>query len=338
MSILDMFKGDPFTVQSLTDAINKVPFTPGRAGSVIDWNETGVATTSIAIEEKNGVLTLINPSPRGGPGSDIAKQKRTLRQLAIPHYQRDDAILADEVQGIREFGQENQVQTVQNVVNNRLAEHARDFDVTLEYQRIGAVKGIIVNGDTTELYNLFTEFGVSQQTEVDFGLDNATPDGTVRAACAGIVRMISRTLGGVAVPGVYAFCSDAFWDALIKNAEVRASYLNQQQAAELRGASAWQILDFGGIRFENMRGGVGEEEATSFIATDKAHFFPVGVPGLFRTVYAPADYVETVNTMGLARYAKQFPMPNDKGVSLEMQMNALNYCTRPRVLIKGKTT
>jgi hypothetical protein len=59
---------------------------------------------------------------------------------------------------------------------------------------------------------------------------------------------------------------------------------------------------------------------------------------LFRTVYAPADYIETVNTIGLPRYAKQYPMPNDKGISLEMQMNALNYCTRPRVLIKGKTT
>jgi hypothetical protein len=35
------------------------------------------------------------------------------------------------------------------------------------------------------------------------------------------------------------------------------------------------------------------------------YFFPVGVPGLFRQYNAPADFVETANTIGLPRYAKQ---------------------------------
>ena len=335
--MLDIFKSDAFSVMALTDAINAAPFIPGRAGAVVNWAESGVAQTSIAIEEKGGVLSLINPTPRGGPGQDIAKQKRTLRNLTIPHYQRDDGIMADEVQGVREFGQESQLATVQGVVNGRLAEHARDFDATLEYQRIGAVKGIILNGDGSTLYNLYTEFGVSAQSEVDFNLDAAST-GAVRETCAGVVRNIAKTLGGQPFSGVYGFCSDAFWDALIKNAEVRASYLQQAEASQLRTGTAYQSLNFGGVTFENYRGGVGTEEGTAFIATDKAHFFPVGVPGLFRTVYAPADYIETVNTIGLPRYAKQYAMPNDKGISLEMQMNALNYCTRPRALIKGKTT
>lgn len=335
--MLDIFKSDAFSVMALTDAINAAPFIPGRAGEVVNWAESGVAQTSIAIEERGGVLSLIMPTPRGGPGDAIAKQKRTLRNLTIPHYQRDDGIMADEVQGIREFGQESQLQTVEGVVKGRLAEHARDFDATLEYQRVGAVKGIILNGDGSTLYNLYTEFDVAAQSEVDFNLDAAST-GAVRETCAGVVRMIAKSLGGQPFKGVYGFCSDAFWDALIKNAEVRASYLAQQEASQLRTGTAYQALNFGGITFENYRGGIGAEEATAFIATDKAHFFPVGVPGLFRTVYAPADYIETVNTIGLARYAKQYPMPNDKGISLEMQMNALNYCTRPRVLIKGKTT
>ena len=65
---------------------------------------------------------------------------------------------------------------------------------------------------------------------------------------------------------------------------------------------------------------------------------PSGVPGLFRTVYAPADYIETVNTPGQRLYGKQWEMQNGKGVNLEFQMNALHYCTRPRVLIPGKRT
>jgi hypothetical protein len=52
-------------------------------------------------------------------------------------------------------------------------------------------------------------------------------------------------------------------------------------------------------------------------------------------VYAPADYIETVNTVGIPRYSKQFRMPNDKGINLEMQTNALSYCIRPTVLVQG---
>src|SRR5690606_3728733 len=98
------------------------------------------------------------------------------RTLTIPHYQVDDAVYADEVQGVRAFGSESQVQTVQGMVNSRLAQHVQwRLDPTLEYQRVGALKGIILNGDGSTLYNLFTEFGVSQISEVDFDLDNANP-------------------------------------------------------------------------------------------------------------------------------------------------------------------
>src|SRR5690606_28024256 len=97
------------------------------------------------------------------------KDKRTVRQLTVPHYQIDDTIMADEVQGVRAFGQESAVQTVFGLVNDRMAEHVREsFDPTLEYQRIGALKGVILNGDGSTLYNLFTEFSVSPPSTVDF--------------------------------------------------------------------------------------------------------------------------------------------------------------------------
>jgi hypothetical protein len=333
VGMLDVFKQDAFSIITLSDAINKIPFIPGRAGKVIDWNENGIPTTSIAIEEVNGVLQLVNPTPRGGPGSTSAKQKRTARTLAVPHYQVDDAIYADEVQGVRAFGQENQVQTVFGRVTERMTQHVQQtLDPTLEYQRIGAVKGIIVNQDGSTLYNLFTEFGVAQPAEVAFDLANLA-NGDVRALCDAVIRVIATALGGLTYQGVHAFASDSFWDALIKNAEVRATYLQQQEASQLRTGTAYQTLNFGGVTFENYRGSVG---STKFITDDKCNIFPVGVPGLWRTVYAPADYIETVNTIGLPRYAKQWQMDNGKGVHLETQSNPFSYCTRPNCLVQGK--
>jgi hypothetical protein len=54
----------------------------------------------------------------------------------------------------------------------------------------------------------------------------------------------------------------------------------------------------------------------------------------------PAQYlVETANTIGLPRYAKQaVDQQFARWVMLHVQSNPLPICTRPRVLIKGKRT
>jgi hypothetical protein len=90
------------------------------------------------------------------------------------------------------------------------------------------------------------------------------------------------------------------------------------------------------IVFEEYRGRVG---TVDFTDASKAYFFPVGVPGLFRQYNAPADFVETANTIGLPRYAKQaVDQQFARWVMLHVQSNPLPICTRPRVLIKGKRT
>lgn len=336
--MLDIFNDDAFGVVSLTDAVNKTPFVPGRAGAVASWAEDGVSTTTIAVEEIAGELKLVSSTPRGAPGTSVGKEKRSVRSLRIPHYQIDDGIMADEVQGVRAFGQESQVETVFGLVNRRMAQHvAWRIDPTLEHQRIGALKGIILDGDGSTVYNLFTEFGVSQMTEVDFDLDAGSPTaGALRQVCDDVARDVADELGGVGYSGLHAFCGKTFWQNLIAHSEVREVYLaSQTQATQLLNPMAYRSIRIGDITFEEYRGSVG---GTAFVHTDKCHIFPIGVPGLYRTVYAPADYIETVNTPGLPRYAKQYRMPNDKGVSLEVQSNALSYVTRPRVLVKGKRT
>lgn len=335
---LDVFNQDAFSTVSLTDSINNVLFVPGRAGQIVGWEEEGVPTTSIMIEEQDGELKLLNPSPRGGPGETSADKQRKARSLIIPHYQHDDFIPADSVQNIRSFGSTNALESLQERVNTKLEQHVRwKLDPTLEYQRVGALKGIILNADGTTLYNLFTEFGVSQAAEVDFDLDNATPaGGALREKCDDVDRIVAAALGGVPYAGIGAICGETFWKNLIAHPEVREVYLaSQTMAAALLNPMAYKTIKLGNITFEEYRGASG---ATPYVNTDKVHLFPIGVPGLYRTIYAPADYEETVNTNGLPRYAKQYPSPNGKGRHLESQMNALNYCTRPKALVKGKRT
>lgn len=338
MGALDVFASDAFSVLSLTDAINKVPFIPGQVMGLGLFQESGVATTSVLIEEKDGVLYLVPNTPRGAPGKQNQTSKRTARSLVIPHLPVSDRILADEVQNVRAFGSESALEGVQAVVDGRTMTMSQSLDATTEHLALGAIKGQILDSDgSTVIYDLFTEFGVSQATEVDFDLDNASPaSGVLRKKCAGVLRTISTNLGAATVRTAHAFCGSAFFDDLVAHPEVRATYLQQQEAGQLRGGYYSERFEFGGIVWEEYRGSVG---GVDFIDADKCHIFPVGVPGLFKLYYGPADYMETVNTIGIPKYMKQAADEKfNKFVELEAQSNPLPLCTRPKALIKGKRT
>ncbi len=338
MPSMDIFSNNAFSMISLTDAINKIPFVPGRIGQLGIFDETGISTTSVMIEERDGSLSLIDTTPRGAPAVQNTANKRKARSLVVPHIALEDTILADEVQNVRAFGSDNQLEGVQNVVNFRLAEMSRKHDATLEYLRIGAIKGQILDADgTTVLYDLFSEFGVSQYSEIDFDLDNASPaSGAVRKKCHDVIRKIQDEIGAAPYDHVHAVCSATFFDDLISHPEVLESYRRYQESSFLRAGMARGSFEYAGIVFEEYRGKVG---AIDFIPTDKAYFFPVGVPGLFRQYNAPADFVETANTIGLPRYAKQaVDQEFGRWVKLHTQSNPLPICTRPRTLIKAKRT
>lgn len=334
---LDIFTTDAFSVVALTDAVRDMPFVPGRLGELGIFQASGVDTTTIAVEQKGDILTVLPPTPRGAPGTTVDKAKRNIRDLRIPHFEINDAIYADEVQNVRAFGRESETETVMAKVAARINEtHLPSHSWTEEQARIGAIKGIVTYADGSTL-NLFTEFGVVQETVIDFDLLNVAPvSGALRAKCQQVIRQVSNLLGGIRFSFLHAFCGDAFFDALIAHKEVVASYTATDQAAELRrsyveGGSSFGTFNFGGILWENYRGL--DHAGSPLIPTDEAQIIPRGVQGLFRSIWAPADYNETVNTIGRRLYVKQYAMPNDKGIHLDSQMNALHYCTRPKVLI-----
>lgn len=277
---------------------------------------------------------MIPNTPRGGPPMVLPAEKRKVRSLVTTHLPQEERINADEVEGVRAFGSESQMETVMMKVNERLSTIGRNLDSTLEHLRVGAIKGNILDSDgTTVIYNLFTEFGVSAIADQNFDLDNANPlNGALKKSCSAVIRLLAEELGATPLNEVLVVCGDAFFDDLIAHSHAEEAYRRYQESAMLRTSQVYDRFYFGGLTFENYRGGVG---GTPFINTDEAHVVPLGVPGLFETAFAPANYVETVNTMGLPRYAKTaLDAKFQKWVDIEGQSNPLPICTRPRVLIK----
>ena len=223
-------------------------------------------------------LNLVETTARGAPAVQNTTNKRKARSLVVPHIALEDTILADEVQNVRAFGSESMLEGVQAVVNQRMSETATKMDATLEHLRIGAIKGQILDADgTAVIYDLFTEFGVTAHTEIDFDLDNASPAaGAVKKKCHDIRRKIEDELGVQPYEHIHAICGADFFDDLIIHSEVAKAYDRYLDGAFLRQGQARGSFECSGIVFEEYRGRVG---TVDFTDASKAYFFPVGVPG-----------------------------------------------------------
>ncbi|HRE44768.1 MAG TPA: major capsid protein [Terricaulis sp.] len=333
--IPDPFKPDFFTTTALTASINNVAYQPTLLRDLGIFSVDGVPTTSIVVEREGDLLALVPTSERGAPGATQVEVKRDAVSLLIPHLQKNDTLKAESILGVRQFGSEDQQITVEQARDKKLNRMARDLDFTLEYHRLGAIQGRVLDSDgVSVLVNLFTVFGIAEPTEIDFDLDNNTPAvGVVARKCNEVVYGMEAALGGVPYTGIHALCDNTFWDQLTTHAEVRETFMFQQQAARLRESWVNDVFHFGGIDWQRYRG-----SGAVAVGAGKARFFPKGVPDLFQTVFAPADYWDAVNTPGLPRYASAHMLPHNKGVDLEAQSNPLNICTRPGVLLRARNT
>lgn len=329
----DTFSPDAFTLQTMTAAITRAPYKPGLVSRRGLFTEKGVSTNTILIEERDGQLRLVQTSNREGPVTAAERKRRKLRSFVIPHLREEDYAMASEVIGVRQFGTTDTFDTIDNLRNERAANMADNLDVTLEFHRVGAIQGVVLDADGSVLFDLFDEFGVEQLPEVDFDLDNATPtEGALLKKCNSVVRAIAAELGADEVTGVEALCGDAFFDDLITHKDVRDTYRYQEAQRNAEGR-VYSWVRYGDITWINYRNG-----AFNLINTNKCHLYPTGVKDLFITRFGPANYIETANTVGLPRYAKGVVDPWGKRVDFEAQSNPINLCTRPRCLIQGKRT
>lgn len=346
----DVFNSDPYTMQSLTDAINKFPPRPQRIAIQGLFEERGITTTSLSVEELTEILNLIPAVPRGAPAYQNISPLRNLRPLRVPHLPVEDRIGAAQIQDVREFGTESALQTVETIVNARQEQLAMQLDMTLEYHRINCLKGKVLDADgVTVLYDLYTEFGVTPPTEADHNLDTAAV-GALRTTFHGIARTMGDSLG-MMPPGIGAFVGSEYFDALVEHAETRSAYERwsgglAMSVAGTAGGGPGDMLRMGMARRSFFYAGIFFEEYSELfgsstqraVGATKAHFFPIGVPGLYVTRFAPGDFIEAVNTVGLPRYSKLVRDPEDRWVKILAESNPINLCTRPEVLLPARKT
>ena len=120
--MLDIFSSNPaFSVTSLTMALNRMPFQPGRIGELGLFSARRLSTISTTIEVKNNRLAFVPSAPRGSPPAQNVEDRRQLIPFLVPHFPLGDTLMADEIQGVRAFGTEDSLEAINTKVAEKLA-------------------------------------------------------------------------------------------------------------------------------------------------------------------------------------------------------------------------
>lgn len=320
-----------FTIGELTAAINKVPRQWGRIGELGVFRNRPLATRDVVIEERSSGLALLPDHEWGGEGTKASASTRRTLSFRIKQTVHEDFVHPMDVMGIRAFGQEDGMATMQDEIAFRLQRMRAKHDQTLEWKRFGAIKGVVSDGAGTVLYDLYQHFGVAQVT-VDFTLGTSTTN--VRQKVETVVNQIEDNLMGDTMNGVRVFVSPEFWHKLVAHPEV-VDYIKNTPSARAFMQSSFNEIEVFGVVFEQYRASVNGQR---FIAANEGHAIPVGTTDLFATYFAPADFNETVNTVALPIYAKTWEQEGGRGYTLHTQSNSLPLCHQPAALVKVFTS
>lgn len=341
---LDFIKDPRYGIGPMSEAIMNVPNEYGMLNAMGLFSAQSISETTVKVDIKNKQLNIIPTSPRGTPAPRDSSDSRSMKAFPTFRYALSGSLLADEFQNVRKFGSNDQLEVFDERLAEKLADLARAHRQTKEYQRWGALKGIVYDADgTTALYNVYTEMGETQKA-VDFALD-ATSGDPIQVGTDELLDHLELNANGEPISGVVKFCSPGYFTKLLKNEDFRKAYANYAnfpgQPNPLRDnlrlgfyhKGITYMRHLGQATFLNADG---TKTTHKFIADNEAIAVPLGTQQVFRTYFAPADYMETVNTLGLEMYAKPKVMDYDRGIEIETQSQHLHLVLKPRLVVRCK--
>lgn len=316
-------EGVNLTAAIIDLALPNYPIIEKLLSKVVD--ETGMETTEGFVEREGETVRLVPTAPRGGTGQAVGPAARDGVRVSAVHIPHVGSVLADQAQNMRAMGQTT-LETPENIRIKTLLAMKKNLVYTKAFHLLGAVKGQVLDTDGTVLLDSFALWGGAQQA-VNFALDVSTTNLTTQGIA--VQRKSEDALGGTTPEGYVGIASPSFMDKLRAHAYFER-VLQFAAPSDLLSDYRTGIV-VGDTTFVEMRAPAGWPVS---IETDTAYVVPLGVAGLIVRRYAPADWNETVNTLGLPYYAKSEPMPMGRGYTIETQTNPFTLCTRPRSIIK----
>ena len=107
--------GNAFQLNDFTDEMLLIDNEWGLINSLGLFSEEGVSKNTVEFDETVGTIVLLEDKPRGERANYNRDDYSQLRAIPIPHFNQDDAIKPEDVQGRRRNGTASEDETVANV-------------------------------------------------------------------------------------------------------------------------------------------------------------------------------------------------------------------------------
>ena len=239
----------------------------------------------------------------------------------------------EDLQDVRAFGSTEPI-SVAAVYNDKMQQLKDNLAATMEFHRLGAIKGVVLDADgTTVLHDIFNTFGATKKTlDISFPKTAADDANPILTSILKAKRHVEAAMGGTPFDHIECIIGSDAYDMLTSHKLVREYFERWLSNRENFGNNDYRKRGFpyGGLTFVERSDVVGGQ---TMVAAKKGHVYPVG-PGIFKQYHAPADWMETVNTIGLEYYARMDEKPKGRGFDLEVQSNPLTLCTYPEALVE----
>ena len=321
-----------FDCTEMTAAVNKLPALPVYFRRLFEVK--GVKTTTVSLDIRKGRIVLIGDSERNTAPESLAGRgaKREWMHLSCAHLAMSDTLAPEDLQDVRAFGSTEPI-SVAEVYNDKMQQLKDNMTATMEFHRLGAIKGVVLDANgTTVLHDIFNTFGVTKKKmDISFPKTAADDANPILTSILNAKRHVEAAMGGTPFSHIEGIIGSAAYDMLTSHKLVREYFERWLSNRSNFGDNDYRKRGFpyGGLTFVERSDVVGGK---TMVDAKKGHVYPVG-PGIFKQYHAPADWMETVNTMGLEYYARMDLKEKARGIDFEVQSYPLTLCTFPEALL-----
>ena len=311
-----------------TEAVNLIPEIPQLIGSLGFFRPTPVSTNAIQFDYRDQVFNILQDKQRNTTGKNaMPAESFRVHSLMIPHYPIENSLTYGQLSNVRGFNIDTE-RAIETAVADELQRQATRHDVHQEYLRAA----MLLNGEvvTTNFgtINVYTEFGVTRQTQ---SITMATS--VLTDVLAATQKARKGLKNGAPIRGYVAFCGASFFNKIINAPEIKAAYANSQANGnplrnELGEAmSGYTVFRYGNVdfvlytdEFTNASGTV------SVLGADNAVLVPRAELGV--EWYGPVSKLSGIGASGAKRFASSYRDPKDRFVDVESEQNTLILTTQ----------
>lgn len=298
------------------------PYTPRQLDTLGMFSKKSIIGNFYQVEMENGKVSLLPTKQRGTSDmTNISGTKKHRRVVETPHIPASFSVVAGDLANVQGGSMD---EAFASILAGRMIQARENYSATWEYHRVNAIKGIVLDSDGTELFNVYDFLGVSQQTQT-------LTVGDIGPGCDTLKETILDGLGNVGSSGVLVLCGKDFFDAVRNDEDVIANKNNVLPGTFASDSFVYSSFEYRGVIFMRYRGMVG---STPYIANNKGHAIPLGVADAFEHVDSTADTMSEIGKPGKEIVFTEEKLPFDAGVQFRLQSNRLTLPTRPSALVE----